>query len=228
MIGRVGQLVVISPHCDDAVFACGRLLEAHPGSLVVTVCAGRPRADVPMTEWDRAAGFQPGDDVMGIRREEDRAALTLLAAYPVWLDFRDSQYGGSPSPEAVMETLDEVVCAADANIIVLPLGLFHSDHVLTHHATLLLRRRHARLSWFIYADALYRQLPGLTESRLQECESRGLALQPAEFPINAASDRKYAAVHCYRSQLRALATPGRPGYADTASREMFWRLVSSG
>ncbi|HKN88324.1 MAG TPA: PIG-L family deacetylase [Nitrospiraceae bacterium] len=226
MLGRVGQLVVISPHCDDAVFACGRLLEAHPGSLVVTVCAGRPPADVPLTEWDRAAGFQQGDDVMGIRREEDRAALTLLAAHPVWLDFRDSQYDRSPSPEAVMEVLHEVICAATANVIVLPLGLFHSDHVLTHQATLLLRRRHARLSWFIYADALYRQLPGLTESRLKECESRGLSLQPTEFPVNAASDRKHAAVHCYQSQLRALATPGRPGHADTASQETFWRLVN--
>ena len=226
MVGRVGQLVVVSPHCDDAVFACGRMLEAHPGSIVVTVCAGNPPADVPMTEWDRAAGFRPGDDVMGIRREEDRAALTLLAAYPVWLDFWDSQYGRSPSPEAVMEALHDVVCAAGATIIVLPLGLFHSDHVLTHQATLLLRRRHARFSWFVYADALYRQLPGLLDSRLKECESRGLALQPAAFPVNVASDRKQAAVQCYRSQLRALATPGRPGYADTASQETFWRLVS--
>jgi LmbE family N-acetylglucosaminyl deacetylase len=226
VVGRVRQLAVISPHCDDAVFACGRMLEAHPGSIVVTVCAGRPSADVPLTEWDRAAGFRAGDDVMGMRREEDRAALTLLAAYPVWLNFCDSQYRRSPSPEAVMEALHEVVCATNANTIVLPLGLFHSDHVLTHRASLLLRRRHPRLSWFIYADALYRRLPGLTEARVKECESHGLTLQPAAFPVNAVSSRKQAAVHCYQSQLRALATPGRPGYADTASEEIFWRLAS--
>ena len=226
MVGRVGQVVVISPHCDDAVFACGRMLEAHPGSVVVTVCAGRPPADVPLTEWDRAAGFLPGDDVMGVRRTEDRAALTLLAAHPVWLDFRDSQYGPSPSPEAVTEELHHVVWGARPNIIMLPLGLFHSDHLLTHQAALLLRPRHAPVSWFVYADALYRRLPGLIESRVKECESRGLVLRPAEFPVNGASDRKRAAVCCYQSQLQALATPGRPGYADTASRETFWRLVS--
>jgi len=226
MVGRVGQPVVISPHCDDAVFACGRMLEAHPGSIVVTVCAGRPPADVPLTEWDQAAGFRPGDDVMGMRRAEDQAALTLLAAHPIWLDFCDSQYGRSPSVEAVMKTLHEIVRAANAKTIVLPLGLFHSDHVLTHQATLLLRRRHSRLSWFIYADALYRQLPGLIEGRVKECVSRGLALQPVEFPVNTVSNRKQAAVNCYRSQLQALATPGRPGYADTASQEMFWRLAS--
>jgi LmbE family N-acetylglucosaminyl deacetylase len=87
VVGRVRQLAVISPYCDDAVFACGRMLEAHPGSIVVTVCAGRPAADIPLTEWDRAADFRAGDDVMGMRREEDRAALALLAAYPVWLNF---------------------------------------------------------------------------------------------------------------------------------------------
>ena len=125
-----------------------------------------------------------------------------------------------------MEALHEVICATDAKTIVLPLGLFHSDHDLTNQASLLLRRRHSRLSWFVYADALYRRLPGLTEARVKECESHGLALQPAAFPVNAISSRKHAAVHCYQSQLRALATPGRPGYADTASEEIFWRLAS--
>lgn len=226
MVGRVGRLLVISPHCDDAVFACGRLLEAHPGSIVVTVCAGRPPADVVLTEWDRAAGFRTGEDVMGIRREEDRQALTLLAAHPVWLDYCDSQYRRSPSPQTVMETLHQIVIAANATAIVLPLGLFHSDHLLTHEAALLLRPRHLRLSWFVYAEALYRQLDGFTEARLAACVSAGLTLQRVTFPANRLSDRKLAAVECYRSQLRALSTPGLPGHADTASEEIFWRLAS--
>jgi LmbE family N-acetylglucosaminyl deacetylase len=110
--------------------------------------------------------------------------------------------------------------------IVLPLGLFHSDHVLTHDATLLLRRRHPRLSWFLYADALYRRLPGLAEARLNACASAGLTLQPAAFPVNPLTNRKQAAVECYQSQLRALSTPGRPGYVDTVSEETFWRIAS--
>ena len=32
-----GTLAVISPHLDDGVFACGEMLAAHPGSVVVTV-----------------------------------------------------------------------------------------------------------------------------------------------------------------------------------------------
>jgi LmbE family N-acetylglucosaminyl deacetylase len=226
MLGRLGRLLVVSPHCDDAVFACGQLLEAHPGSIVVTVCAGRPPAGASLTEWDEAAGFQSGDDVMGIRRREDRAALTLLAAHPIWLEFCDSQYRQSPSIEAVMETLHDAVCAFDVETIVLPLGLFHSDHLLTHQATLMLRRRHVHCSWYLYADALYRRLPGLTERRLEECASTGLRLQPATFPIDPLSHRKHAAVQCYRSQLRALSMPGRPGYADAVSQEIFWRVAS--
>jgi len=33
---RQCRLLVVSPHCDDAVFACGALLAASPGSIVVT------------------------------------------------------------------------------------------------------------------------------------------------------------------------------------------------
>ena len=226
MVGRVRDMLVVSPHCDDAVFACGRLLEAHPGSIVVTVCAGKPPREVALTEWDRASGFQPGDDVMGVRRKEDERALTLLSAHPLWLDFCDSQYRPSPSPETVMEALHQVVSATHVSTIVVPLGLFHSDHVLTHDATLLLRRRHPQLSWFLYADALYRRLPGLAEARLKECALAGLTVQPAAFPVNPLTNRKQAAVECYQSQLRALSTPGRPGYADTASEETFWRIAS--
>jgi LmbE family N-acetylglucosaminyl deacetylase len=189
------------------------MLEAHPGSIVVTVCAGRPSPNAALTEWDRAAGFQAGDDVMGVRRKEDERALTLLSAHPLWLDFCDRQYRPSPSPESVMEALHQVVLGGHVTTIVLPLGLFHSDHVLTHDATLLLRRRHPRL-------------PGLAEARLNACASAGLTLQPAAFPVNPLTNRKQAAVECYQSQLRALSTPGRPGYVDTVSEETFWRIAS--
>ena len=36
---------------------------------------------------------------------------------------------------------------------------------------------------------------------------------------------KRRAVACYRSQLRALSTPGRPGFADVFATEGYWRLV---
>jgi len=57
---RSGPVAVISPHLDDAVFACGELLAARPGSVVITVLAGRPPRDLPLTPWDAASGFHAG------------------------------------------------------------------------------------------------------------------------------------------------------------------------
>lgn len=225
-VGRLTRLLVISPHCDDAVFACGAVLDSHPGSIVVTVFAGRPSFNDPLTEWDSASGFQQGDDVMGIRRNEDREALTSLNAHPVWLDFCDSQYWHTPSSEEVMEALDSILVAYRPTAVMVPLGLFHSDHILTNEAALLLHRRRKEMAWFFYADALYRQIPGSTEEGLQRCAERGVHLRSVVFPVDTGSSRKGTAVSCYRSQLRALTTPGRPGYADAASEELYWRVTA--
>ena len=74
--GELDSVVIVSPHLDDAVLGCGRLMAAHPGATVVTLYAGAPAAyPDPMTHWDTLAGFVPGDDVLAPRREEDAAAL---------------------------------------------------------------------------------------------------------------------------------------------------------
>ncbi|MCV5262168.1 PIG-L family deacetylase, partial [Escherichia coli] len=78
------RYLVISPHLDDGVFGCGQLLAAHPGSTVLTVFAGVPEA-APAPEWDRRCGFTSAQAAMAARREEDRRALTRLAARPLWL-----------------------------------------------------------------------------------------------------------------------------------------------
>jgi hypothetical protein len=58
----------------DGVLDCRVLLSRHDAAVVVTIFAGWParrRRDHP---WDEAAGFRPGDDVIGARRAEDRSA----------------------------------------------------------------------------------------------------------------------------------------------------------
>ena len=56
------RIVVISPHLDDAVLGCGRLMARHPGATVVSVYTGAPSAyPDPMTHWDTIAGFGPLD-----------------------------------------------------------------------------------------------------------------------------------------------------------------------
>jgi LmbE family N-acetylglucosaminyl deacetylase len=228
MLTLEGRLLVISPHLDDAVFACGRLIASHPSCVVVTVFAGRPASTNPLTEWDRACGFEPGDDVIGARREEDRAALYLLAAAPIWLDFLDSQYGRTPSVAQLVCELETIINYVKPSSVLFPIGLFHSDHLLTHRAARVLAARYAEVQWVAYEDALYRRIPDALEGRLAELEGERLRARKVAWPdAPRAEQRKRAAVNCYRSQLRALATPGRLGHRDAYEGEGYWSLEAA-
>ncbi|ALA58763.1 PIG-L deacetylase family protein [Nitrospira moscoviensis] len=221
----LSNLLVLSPHCDDAVLACGEMLEAHPGSVVATVFAGCPPAGAPLTEWDRAAGFQAGDDVMGARRAEDLAALSLLGATPQWLDFLDDQYPSSHADADVRRALDGLIRARQPAALVVPLGLFHRDHRTVHEAAMEVALDHRDRTWVLYEDVNYRRIPGLTAQRLHSLEAKGAAITPVSFPVRSPSPRKMQAVQCYRSQLRALLSHGRPGYADAFAAERYWRVA---
>lgn len=74
-LARLGAIMVISPHFDDAVFSCGHLLAALPGSTVVTVCTALPEKPDILTDWDQRCGFSSAAQAMQARREENRAAL---------------------------------------------------------------------------------------------------------------------------------------------------------
>jgi LmbE family N-acetylglucosaminyl deacetylase len=217
-------LVVVSPHLDDAVLGCGALLAHHPGAAVVTVFAGRPPAGAPLRQWDQAAGFRPGDDVIGARRAEDLAALQKLAARPVWLDFLDAQYGDSPSVDSVAVALERTLCAAEPATVCIPLGLFHSDHALVHAAAITLLPRHRDWRWVAYEEPMYRLVPDVLANRLASLRTAGVAaVAMDDVPT---SDSKRHAIACYVSQLRALETPGAPGHADALAPERYWALTA--
>jgi LmbE family N-acetylglucosaminyl deacetylase len=221
-----GRTVVLSPHCDDGVFGCGELLASRPGAVVVTAFAGRPPAYDGVTPWDAAAGFGPGDDPVAARRAEDRDALALLAAIPRWLDFCDSQYHRSPGVDELTDALDAVLTAERAAIVAAPLGLFHSDHALVHEAALRLARALPDVTWLAYEDAIYRRLDGLLPARLDALRRRGFDVARVTLPrAPDAARRKRDAVLRYRSQLRALALPGHPGYDDAFAPDGYWRVA---
>jgi LmbE family N-acetylglucosaminyl deacetylase len=217
-------VLVVSPHCDDAVFGCGQLLAARPGAVVVTVFAGAPSSYATVTRWDTAAGFGAGDDVMAARRAEDHAALERLGARPLWLPFLDSQYGATPTILDVAGALDLVIGDLGPDTVVVPLGLFHSDHAIAHEAALALLARHRHRQWLAYEDALYRRIAGLIDARLARLAAADVAAEPAGAMPAGALERKREAVACYRSQLRALAAPGHPGYADAFAPEGYRTL----
>src|SRR5688572_275971 len=172
------RLVVISPHLDDAVLGCSALLARHHDAVVVTVFAGRPPASAPLTPWDEAAGFRAGDDVIGTRRAADRAALEMLRAEPLWLPFPDATYGQSQGIEAIVPALDSALRAAGATSVCIPLGLFHSDHILTHAAGLRLLARYPSWRWLAYEEAMYRRVPGVLDDRLASVKASGITATP--------------------------------------------------
>jgi LmbE family N-acetylglucosaminyl deacetylase len=217
-------LAVLSPHLDDAALGCGRLLAAHPGASVITLFAGRPPAGRSLTLWDRVAGFGKGDDVLGARRREDSEALGALGARAVWLDLLDSQYGGNDGVARCADACLEALRAVSPSAVLLPLGLFHSDHVRTREAGLEVRaRRVLAADWYVYGDGLYRRLPLIERAALRKLRGRGLTLEPFEPPRGPLAV-KSAAVARYASQRRALARCGLSTRDRALAEETTWRL----
>ncbi|MGN6388969.1 MAG: PIG-L deacetylase family protein [Burkholderiaceae bacterium] len=221
-----GSLLVVSPHLDDAVFSCAALLARHPGATVATVFAGIPEGFDALTEWDAASDFDGAAEGMRRRREEDRHALAVLGATPRWLDFLDSQYRDTPSRAALAAALREVVDELRPAAVLLPAGLFHSDHLLVHDAMLDVRRALGGIDWLLYEEALYRPIPGLLQRRLAALAATGIRAAPiAGEPLSLAkSVAKCEAVACYASQLQALARTVKAGCGDIFQPERYWRL----
>ncbi|OXI92352.1 MULTISPECIES: PIG-L family deacetylase [Burkholderia] len=221
--------LVVSPHLDDAVFSCGRLLAAAPGSIVVTVFAGIPPRDAPAPPWDRRAGFQRADEAVRARRDEDRRALARLDARPVWLDFLDDQYGTPAASAAIAARVAREIDAHAGFGVLAPAGLFHRDHLQVQQAALSLLDR-ARAShdaarvWRFYEDVPYRRIAGLMARRVSGWRERGWIAHPASAPAGDRTDAiaaKADAVAAYASQI-ALFDPHMR--ADLKEPETYWRL----
>jgi LmbE family N-acetylglucosaminyl deacetylase len=231
--GDLESVVVVSPHFDDAALGAAHLLTAHPGSTVVTVCGGRPRAyPDPVTEWDAAGGFVTGDDVVAVRREEDRVAMAMFRAEPVWLEFPDHQYlapGERLRPADVAPILTRAIEAVRPTAVFLPMGLANPDHGLAHDAGLLARDALAggdiRPAWFCYEDGGYKHLPGLLAWRVAKLFRSGLWPTPSMVPLDPDMAAKRAAIACYRSQVAALARDHLlEERLDANVPEQYWRL----
>lgn len=221
-IARLGPVLVISPHFDDAVFSCGNMLAAHHGSHTVTVFGGAP-AIAMSTEWDRAAGFADSNAAVATRRQEDAQAHAQLSATVHHLGFCDHQYEQTPTAADLAGALLRVVERQTAEAVFVPLGLFHSDHILVHEAVLMLAPQLPSRLWIGYEDALYRRARGLVQQRMVALAERGVTATPVA-PQSAADGRqKRRAVACYASQLRAFG-PG--GVEDVHQPERFWLLES--
>jgi LmbE family N-acetylglucosaminyl deacetylase len=234
------DILVVSPHFDDAALGTAHLLVSYPGSTVVTVLAGRPPSyPDEVTDWDAAGGFVAGDDVVGARQEEDRAAMASMGAEPVWLDFPDHQYlapADRPTPTDVAPELKAAIQNAGPSAVFLPMGLANPDHVLTHDAGLLVRASllagagsdtspAAAPVWFAYEDAGYKHLPGLLAWRISKLFHSGLWPTPAVVPVQVDMVAKRTAIQLYKSQIGPLERDHLLSERLAANTpEQYWRL----
>ena len=223
----LGRALFVSPHLDDAVFGCGELIAAQRGCVVATVFASLPtRGDAP-THWDALAGFASGDQAMRARREEDRNALAILGARPLWLRFTPGGYEPPPSAD---EIADALIAAADQeqiDSVFVPLGIWEPDHERTHEGALAAMSRSPNRQWFAYEDAMWRRRPGALQQRLSRLLAQGVTATPLAFRLNRRKPKRLA-VQCYASELRALATAGQPGHGDVLLPEGYWHLARGG
>jgi LmbE family N-acetylglucosaminyl deacetylase len=225
------RIVIVSPHLDDAVLGCSYLMARHPGATVVTVFAGRPAAYPDPTErWDALCGFVPGDEVHVARRAEDEAALDVLGAEHVWLDFVEHSYLERDRwvrPAGVVDELTAVIGGLEPTAVFAPFGLANPDHDCTHDAAMLVRDRLGPdISWFCYEDTGYKHIPGLLAWRISNLFRSGVWPTPAAVPVDVDHERKMRALGCYPSQLRALESDWQVSVKLAApAPEQFWRLA---
>lgn len=228
---ELARLVVVSPHLDDAVLGASNLLAVSPEPVVVTVFAGRPATyPDPTTAWDAHGGFGPGDDVVAVRREEDRDGLAELGATPVWLDHVDHQYrsaGDRVEVEVLAADLERALVDLAPTAVALPFGLGHDDHVATHEAGLLVRSRLSEeVAWFCYADTGYAHIPGVLAWRISKLFRAGLWPTLCAPAVGADPGRRHRAFAHYRSQVAALRAEWDAfDLLDAPVPETLWRLA---
>jgi LmbE family N-acetylglucosaminyl deacetylase len=248
--GCLERVLVCSPHFDDAALGAAYVLFAHPGSTVVTAFGGPPAwYPDPPTEWDALGGFGAGDDVVALRREEDRAAMSVLGATPVWLDFVDHQYlapAERAEPKEIGAALADVLESVAPSAVFVPMGLANPDHVALHDAGMLLASERRDLTWFcyeeaqwpkrqsggksplvfLYEDSGYKHIPGMLAWRVSKLFRAGLWPTPMAVPVKVDHERKRAAIECYKSQLAPLNRDHALAQRlDGSVPEQFWLVT---
>lgn len=214
------QHVYLSPHLDDVVLSCGGQVwlqaqdDAQP--LVVTVFAGRPPTDRPLSAFARSLHdrWEHPEDAAAIRQQEDRAALAIVEARWDHWPYTDCIYRQTPdgrfaydSEESLWSeihpTEDALIAELMDRITALPRGpaaTLYAPLGLGHHVDHCIVRRAAEathLPIVYYEDFPYAEDPVELEAALEDRNLKPRITSLSEAALQA----KIAAVACYRSQI---------------------------
>jgi LmbE family N-acetylglucosaminyl deacetylase len=198
------NVVIVSPHFDDAVLSCWSVIEGDDDVSVVTVFTGGPEPGF-ISEWDRDTGVDSATRMVQ-RAEENRAALALAGREPTDLGFLEIQY---ESGEVDAAALEPYLRAAD--VVYLPAGVgvehVNAEHIVVRDACLAIRD-----DVWLYADQPYSLFR--SDTRI---DARVVELTPDQ------RVRKARAIACYAGEIAKLEAAfgsitdeGRLGF------EVFW------
>lgn len=217
------QHVFIAPHPDDAALSCGGqiagLVDQGARVLVVTLCAGDPPRDAPLSPFARYLHREwgLGDEPMRLRRAEDARALQILGCDGLQLDqldapYRVARYGigdgwrGEVDPDdplipASLTILTHLHVQQPEACMYVPLGVGnHVDHQILCAVGQRLRDSGATIVW--YEDAPYAAKdPAAVQQRLRLLPA---SFTPEVIDITVGLDRKLAAIAAHASQQREL------------------------
>ena len=228
----VRDVLIVSPHLDDAVLSCFALLTAEAPADVVSVFAGRP--DPPRVAWsERVMGFPDSDATMAARHAENERALAGLARTAEALDLLDEDYIDGPRPAASMAPVAayvvEWLAAHPGGRVAAPAGAGrvagrvrarierlvgprggvtpHPDHVAVRDAVLALLADGALRELTLYEELPY-LWSGDTRRTAERLAARaGRRVTAWEQPVDRSAKAQRIAL--YASQLEHLAIDGR-------------------
>jgi LmbE family N-acetylglucosaminyl deacetylase len=150
--------VILSPHLDDAVLSCWRVLSQPGEVIVINVFAGVPTSTGAPAWWDRVTGARDSAERVRDRVDEDRTALALAGRTPVNLDFLDEQYRDAEQSLAPVIAEIEGRLMPGAHVFAPAAFGRHADHALVRAAALRLRSKGFAVS--LYADLPHALLHG--------------------------------------------------------------------
>lgn len=213
--------IYLAPHMDDAALSCGGAIIQHVQAdepvLVVTACAGSPDPAGPfnaLAEEMHTEYGVTGGEAVALRLKEDEAAMQMLGADYLWLDYLDciyrvpDKYYSDPTIFGPVADGDPLAAELSALLVILgqrcpdatiyvPLGIGH--HV-DHQASFLagLAAHNYDLPIVFYEDYPYVRTMGALEARFAEIK---VNLEPQDIAIDETFERKLDAVDCYTTQV---------------------------
>jgi len=241
-------IVAVSPHLDDAALSASVAL-GQGGATVATIFTALPRADQPITWWDRLTGAASSLERQRERLAEDEQAMRLLSARGVHLDEPEALYrDGDPDLDRAVERLTELMKAADEVWLPSAIG-GHRDHAFAREAGLRAAAATGHPEVMLYADFPYvivygwpRWVSGLPGAGYldagfwlaDQLASGGLG-EEGLVPVVTKLSReqraaKAAIIAAYRTQAAALRLTSEDLAADPSKLEfeLAWRMRLDG